>query len=119
MQRLNQAANQHLGDLTPRNRTVGWIPGKWLVALQHDEPILIGLVVVELGGAHDRVMKAARPNETLGALLPVVRTFAVSRGYSRHERDARFAPCKYGKDITHAPIIEPLPPPSDFHRFPV
>lgn len=66
------AANQNLCDLAARDRAIGWIAGQRFVALQHHQPVLIRLIVVEPGRTHDRVGQAARANQALGAPLPVV-----------------------------------------------
>ena len=88
-----------------------------LVALQHDQPVLIGLVVVEPGRTHDRIGQAARANQTLGASLPVVRAPAVGRPDRRHERDAHLASAEV-RQARCAPRRNPPPLlPLDRHRF--
>jgi hypothetical protein len=82
------------------------------VALQEDEVMLVGRVVVEPAGPHDRVGHAAGANESFGPALPVVRlggavipSEPLGHADRGHQRDARIARVKRSQDVPHATIV--------------
>jgi len=80
--------------------------------LQQDEPVLVGAVVIEPAGSHNRVRQSAGAHQSLGAPLPVVSLgslvlFAGAIGDSdgSHQRAARCARAQGAQDIANTAVI--------------
>jgi hypothetical protein len=68
----DEAVDQNLGNLAPRDDTVARVTCLALIALEEHEPMLVGTIVVEPAGTHDGEWQAAHAHEAFGAPLPVV-----------------------------------------------
>src|SRR5512132_2158714 len=87
------------------------------VALQQDKSQVIGLVVIEPSGSHDRVRMTAGPDQPLRAALPVmglggavVGAGAVGDADRRHQGDARRPGAKSDQDVAYSAVVDGLSP---------
>src|SRR5208283_890251 len=81
-----EAADQNLSNLTAGNDTVAGVARLACIALQQDEPVLIGAVVIEPAGAHD----------------------CVRHSDGGHQRDAHFPRTQGAEDIANTSVIDVL-----------
>jgi len=66
----SKAVDEDAGDLVPGDGAVSGRARLSPVALEQDDPALVGLVVVEPAGPDDRVRAAAGPDKAFAAQLP-------------------------------------------------
>src|SRR5271165_6644018 len=111
----DEAADQNLRDLAARYDTIAGVPCLTCIALQQDEPVLVGAVVIEPAGAHDCVRQSAGAHQSLGAPLPimsfsglVVFAGAVCDSDGGHQRDAHFPRTQGAEDIANTSVIDVL-----------
>ena len=86
-----------------------------LIALQEDEFMLVGFVVVEPSGTNDGVRTSACAYQPFSPPLPVVRLggAVIGAGPVRdsdrsHQRDARFPRTERCEDVPNAAVIDCL-----------
>ena len=79
--------------------------------------MLVGTVVVEPAGPHDRVGQPAGAHQPLGAPLPVVGlggavvgAGAIGDSDGSHQCDARFSRTQRPQDVTHTAVVDALGP---------
>jgi hypothetical protein len=76
--------------------------------LQHDELLLVGIVVVEPAGTHDRVRQAAGAHEPLAAPLPVVSGGVLGNADRGHQRDPRLTGSEGTEHVADRAVVDLL-----------
>eukprot|EP00981_Chlorochromonas_danica_P005378 scaffold1091_cov164-Ochromonas_danica.AAC.1 len=110
-----QAGDEYLGYLRPRDHAIAGVAGMPRVALQQRQPVLVGFVVVEPAGPHDRIGSSAGAHEPLAASFPVMRlgpaviiAHPIGHADRGHQRDPGRPVAKCVQNVANTAIIHAL-----------